>query len=144
MSRWTWIIALLLLAGSSFAPAQTPDKPTLKPVAFDCQCSDPVGAAYEKDLRQMLAADPAFSLQTSAVATDKKGKVVAKNWHISVMSIDPSPGDLGHYAALSIVFLRGNDEFLLQDVQYCSLSMTHGCAQSTLTTFAQLLREIGQ
>jgi len=60
------------------------------------------------------------------------------------MSLDPSPTNNGQYAALSIVFLLGDDDFMMQDVQYCSRAKVATCAHSTLATFGKLLKMMGQ
>ena len=138
---------VLVLAGTIQAFAQanqatTPPKPT--PVAFDCQCSDFVGSHYATALRQLLSQSPRYQLASTAAPTNKQGKAIARNWHISVMSLDPSATNNGQYAALSIVFLKGDSNFMMQDVQYCSRATVKICARSTLATFSQFLKEIGQ
>lgn len=144
MSRSVMLAVLFFTVGQLCALGQTPTETARIPVAFDCQCTDTVGAAYEKDFREMLSQGSKYGLATEAAVTSNGGKVVVKNWHIGVMSLDPSPENNGQYAALSIVVLRGNDEFILQDVQMCSRTTVHECTLSTLGTFSRLLKMMGQ
>jgi hypothetical protein len=142
--RWMMVFALMVMlrAGDAFAQHR-PARSALMPLAFDCQCTDPVGAAYAKALPEAIASSGKFTLAPKAAITDSQGNVTKSYWHLSIMSMDPSPTTPGQYTALSVVILLGNRNFMLQDMQACSKTQVNLCAQSTLKTFSRFLRELG-
>uniref|UniRef100_A0A7V4XRV3 Uncharacterized protein n=1 Tax=Acidobacterium capsulatum TaxID=33075 RepID=A0A7V4XRV3_9BACT len=142
--RWIIVFALMLMLWTGYAFAQHSQvSSALMPLAFDCQCTDPVGAAYAKALPQAIANSGKFTLAPKAAITDSQGNVTKSYWHLSIMSMDPSPTTAGQYSVLSVVVLLGNRNFMLQDMQACSKTQVNLCAQSTLKVLNQFLRELG-
>ena len=129
--------AVFVITGASFALAQAQHR---EKVVFNCTCNDAVGALYATALRDLFANSPRFVEAFTAEEKDKAGKVSGYNWKISVVSMDPSADNLGHTAALSVVFLLGDYGFVSQWIQICSRPEVKGCAEATLANFDAAMR----
>jgi hypothetical protein len=119
-------LALLLAAPSAFCQQQQ-----RIPVYFSCTCSDPVGSLYATAFRDLLATSPRYIEGGSPETISPDGNKVHR-WHLSVVSEDPSVGQTGEGAAISVVFLIGKDLFVTNYVQACHKDLVPQCAAKTM------------
>lgn len=120
-----------------FAGTIVAQQPKKTPVYFGCTCADPVGALYATAFRDLLASSPRYIEASEAQPVngrDRTGSpIYTYNWHVSVVSEDPSIGDTGNSAALSIVILVGDSYFNTQYVQSCPRAKVAQCAADTFS-----------
>jgi hypothetical protein len=102
-------------------------------IVFDCQCTDSVGSQYATSVRDLIAASPRYYLADNAEGLDKNGKPNPYQWHLKVVSLDPSQNNNGQSTVLSVVLLLGNSIYMTQSVQWCPLSQASWCAASTIS-----------
>jgi hypothetical protein len=124
-------LSVLLYLNSHASAQAPPTSPSRIPVAFACQCSDPVGALYATAFRDLLASSPRFVEYPNEMEI-LNGKVHV-NWDISVISVDPSVHSVGNSTALSVVLLVGGTAFITQLAQSCPRAEVKNCAADTLS-----------
>lgn len=129
-----YLMAVIAICTLSVAYAQKATTPRTS-VAFDCECSDTVAQIYATDFRDLLATSPRYVQADNAEVKDGKGTVIKYQWHIQVLSLDPSQNNNGQDSVISVVILLGDTTFMTQQIQWCPIGQVEGCARSTLAGF---------
>jgi hypothetical protein len=117
---------LIFLLGIAGAHAQKP-APKVRNVIVSCTCTDSVGKAYSRALRDIIAKSPRYA----ELSDTKENRKQALLLSIITLPIDDDSQGTSSEGAISIVFAF-DAVFLNQYVQVCGINAAERCAQTTL------------
>ena len=141
MNRKMGFLGLLALCSVFALEARAQQQPYRQKVFFECTCKDPVGALFATSFRDLLATSPRYAEANEAAERDASGKVKALNWHVVVISIDPSDAQNGRNTAISMVFLLGKDTYLLNRIETFGRSYAQDAARAALAALDNEIQE---